>query len=83
LIARVPVGPIKLFGNVGQYYYAVYTRIDLDAPGPDINTSHSRNDFLWGVGISGVVVQRLERGVVERGLALLNLLTSDSTTPVS
>lgn len=60
LIGSIPVGPVELFAKVGQYYYNVDTRIDLDAPGPDVSTSHSRNDFLWGGGVSAVILERLE-----------------------
>ncbi len=60
LIASVPLGPVELFGKVGQYYYDVDTRIDLDSPGPDIDSSHSRNDFLYGGGVSVVVAKRVE-----------------------
>jgi len=54
LIGTVPVGPIEIFGKVGRYYYDVDTRIDFDSPGPDVSTSYSRDDTLWGAGISGV-----------------------------
>lgn len=60
LIGTIPLGPVELFAKVGQYYYDVDTRIDLDSPGPDVNTSHSRNDFIWGGGVSAVVLERLE-----------------------
>jgi opacity protein-like surface antigen len=56
----VPLGPVELFAKIGQYYYDVDTRIDLDSPGPDISTSHSRNDFIWGGGVSAVILERVE-----------------------
>lgn len=59
LRASLPLGPVELFGKVGQYYYDVRTRVDFDDPGPDIDTEHSRNDFLWGGGVSVVVLERL------------------------
>jgi opacity protein-like surface antigen len=60
LIATIPLGPVELFAKAGQYYYDVKTRIDLDNPGPDIDTKKSRNDFLWGGGVSVVVLSRVE-----------------------
>lgn len=60
LIGTFPIGPIEIFGKVGRYFYDVDTRIDFDAPGPDLVTSNSREDNMWGAGISGVVLQRLE-----------------------
>ena len=60
LIGTVPVGPVELFGKIGQYYYDLDTRIDLDSPGPDVRTKHSQNDFVWGGGVSFVVLERVE-----------------------
>jgi hypothetical protein len=59
LIGTIPIGPIEIFGKVGRYYYDVDTQLDFDS-GPDIDTSYSRDDTLWGVGISGVVLKRVE-----------------------
>jgi OOP family OmpA-OmpF porin len=60
VVGIIPAGPVEFFAKAGQYYYDVDTHIDLDSPGPDINTSHSRNDFLWGGGVSAVILQRVE-----------------------
>jgi len=60
VILSAPLGPVELFAKAGEYYYNVDTRVDFDSPGPDIRTSHSRNDFMWGGGLSFVVLQRLE-----------------------
>jgi hypothetical protein len=60
LIGSIPVGPIEIFGKVGRYYYDVDTRIEFDSPGSDISTSYSRDDTMYGAGISGVVFRRLE-----------------------
>jgi len=60
LVASMPLGPVELFAKAGQYYYDVKTRVDLDSPGPGIRSSHSRNDFMWGGGVSVVVLERLE-----------------------
>jgi hypothetical protein len=60
VIGTVPIGPIEIFGKIGRYFYDVDTRIDFDAPGPDLVSSNSREDTMWGAGISGVVLKRLE-----------------------
>lgn len=78
LIGTVPLGPVELFAKVGQYYYNVDTHIDLDAPGPDINTSHSRNDFLWGGGVSLVLVQHLELRAEYEKVEIENAKDSDA-----
>ncbi|MGC3981751.1 MAG: porin family protein [Steroidobacteraceae bacterium] len=78
LIGTVPLGPVELFAKIGQYYYDVDTRIDLDNPGPDIRTSHSRNDFLWGGGVSVVVLSRLELRAEYEKVEIENAKDSDA-----
>jgi hypothetical protein len=38
-------------GKIGSYFYDVDVRVDFDNPGPQLNSSHSRNDFLYGGGV--------------------------------
>ena len=78
LIGTVPVGPIEFFGKVGRYYYDVDTRIDFDSPGPDLSTSYSRDDTLWGVGISGVVLKRVELRAEYQSIEIDNADNSDA-----
>ncbi len=51
LIGTIPLGPVELFGKVGYYFYDVDLRVDLDSPGPDIDSSSSRQDFVYGGGV--------------------------------
>lgn len=78
LVGILPVGPVELFGKIGEYYYDVDTRIDLDSPGPDIDTSHSRNDFIWGGGVSFVVAQRVELRAEYEKIEIKNAADSDA-----
>lgn len=78
LIASVPLGPVELFGKVGEYYYDVKTRVDFDNPGPDIDTSHSRNDFLWGGGVAVVVAQHVELRAEYEKVEIENARDSDA-----
>lgn len=59
IIGTLPLGPVELFAKVGEYYYDVKTRIDLDNPGPDVDSSHSGNDFIYGAGVGVTVLDRL------------------------
>lgn len=59
VIGTIPVGPVELFGKLGYYFYDVETRIDFDAPGPDIDSSHSESDFIYGAGIGFTVLEHL------------------------
>jgi OOP family OmpA-OmpF porin len=49
-IGTLPLGPIELFAKVGYYFYDVDVKIDFDAPGPDVDSSHSADDLLYGLG---------------------------------
>lgn len=51
VIGSIPLGNAELFAKAGSYFYDVDVRVDFDNPGPDVNSSHSRNDFLYGGGI--------------------------------
>lgn len=55
LVLSWPLGPVELFGKAGEYYYDVDTHINFDNPGPNITSSHSRNDFVWGGGVGFVI----------------------------
>jgi len=58
-IGTIPLGPVELFGKVGYYFYDVDLRVDLDSPGPDIDSSHSGSDLLWGGGLGITILERL------------------------
>jgi len=78
VMVSAPLGPVELFAKAGEYYYNVDTRVDFDSPGPSIRTSHSRNDFLWGGGLSFVVIHRLELRAEYEKLELENAHQTDA-----
>ncbi len=51
LIGTLPLGPVELFGKVGYYYYQVDTRVNFSTGGPNIQSKHTRSDYLYGVGV--------------------------------
>lgn len=51
VIGSIPLGNAELFAKAGSYFYNVDVKVDFDNPGPDVDSSHSRNDFLYGGGI--------------------------------
>lgn len=78
VIGRIPIGPVELFAKAGEYYYNVDARVNLNPSSPDISSSHSRSDFLWGGGISGVVIQRLELRAEYEKIEIKNARDSDA-----
>lgn len=60
VLGIVPIGPIEVFGKIGRYFYDVDTSISFDDDSPDFSASNSRNDMMWGAGVSTVFFDRLE-----------------------
>lgn len=69
VIGSLPMGRAELFAKAGSYFYDVTVRVDFDNPGPDLRSSHSRNDFMYGAGagytFSDTVHVRAEYEVVD------------------
>lgn len=60
VIGTVPLGPVELFAKVGYYFYDVDLRVDIDDPlAPDIDSSESDEDLLYGGGVGMTFLQRL------------------------
>ena len=60
VIGTIPVGPVELFGKIGYYFYDVDLRADFDDPlKPDIDSSKSDEDLMYGVGIGATFFDHL------------------------
>jgi OOP family OmpA-OmpF porin len=60
VIGTIPIGPVELFGKVGYYFYDVDLRVDLDDPlAPDVDSSKSDEDLLYGVGVGMTFFEHL------------------------
>jgi opacity protein-like surface antigen len=60
LIGTLPLGPVELFGKVGYYYYDVDVKVNIDQPtAPDIDSSHSKEDIVYGVGVGITLFEHL------------------------
>jgi hypothetical protein len=60
VIGTIPLGPVELFGKIGYYFYDVDLRADIDDPlRPDIDSSDSDEDLLYGVGIGATFFEHL------------------------
>ena len=57
VVGTVPLGPVELFGKAGYYFYNTDLRVDFNAP--NIRSSHSGSNFLWGGGIGMTFVDHL------------------------
>jgi opacity protein-like surface antigen len=60
VIGTIPVGPVELFAKVGYYFYDTDLRVDIDDPlAPDIDSSSSDEDLLYGAGVGLTFLQHL------------------------
>jgi hypothetical protein len=60
VIGTLPLGPVELFGKAGYYFYDVDLRVDIDDPlAPDIDSSKSDEDFIYGVGVGATFFDHL------------------------
>jgi OOP family OmpA-OmpF porin len=60
VIGTIPLGPVELFGKIGYYFYDVDLRADFDDPlKPDIDSSKSDEDLMYGVGIGATFFDHL------------------------
>lgn len=78
VIGTIPLGPVELFGKVGYYFYDVDLRVDLDSPGPDIDSSSSRQDFVYGGGVGMTFVEHLHVRAEYERIDLENAGNSDA-----
>lgn len=78
VIGTVPLGPVELFGKVGYYFYDVDLRVDLDAPGPDIDSGSSRQDFVYGAGAGLTFLEHLHVRAEYERIDLENAGDSDA-----
>jgi OOP family OmpA-OmpF porin len=68
VIGSVPLGPVELFAKLGYFYYDVDLRVDLDDPGPDISSSHSESDWIYGAGVGFTLFEHLHLRAEYEGL---------------
>ncbi len=59
VVATAPVGPVELFAKLGYYFYDVDARVNFDAPGPGIDSSHSGSDLVYGAGVGITILDHL------------------------
>jgi hypothetical protein len=52
VIGSFPLGPVELFAKAGYYFYDVDLKADFDDPlHPDVDSSKSDEDFVYGFGV--------------------------------
>ena len=60
VIGTVPLGPVELFAKIGYYFYDVDLAVDIDDPlAPDVDSSSSDEDLLYGGGVGITLFKRL------------------------
>jgi OmpA-like transmembrane domain. len=60
VVGTLPLGPIELFARLGYYYYDVDVKVNIDQPtAPDIDSTHSKNDLIYGAGVGITLFEHL------------------------
>lgn len=78
IVASIPFGPVELFAKAGSYFYNVKLKVDFDSPGPDIDSQHDRNDYLYGGGVGITLAERLHLRAEYEVLDIKNAGNSDA-----
>jgi opacity protein-like surface antigen len=78
VIGTLPLGNFELFAKLGTYYYDVNIKVDLDNPGPNLDSSHSRNDLLYGAGVSYTFADHLNVRAEYETVKIENADSSDA-----
>jgi len=78
IIGTLPLGPVELFAKIGEYYYDSKVKVDLDDPGPSIESSHRRNDLLYGGGVGMTFFEHLHVRAEYETIEIKNAKHSDA-----
>ena len=77
VVGSIPIGPVELFAKAGSYFYNVKLQVDLNGLN-GIESSHSRNDFLYGGGVGVTIAQHVHLRAEYETLELRNAKNSDA-----
>lgn len=78
IVGSLPLGPVELFAKAGSYFYDVKMQVDFDNPGPDVNSSHTRNDFLYGGGVGVTIADHVTLRAEYETVKIKNAQSSDA-----
>jgi opacity protein-like surface antigen len=78
VVGILPLGPVELSAKVGSYFYDVKVRANFDNPNPGVDSSHSRNDFLYGVGLGFTVFNHIHLRAEYETIELKNASNTDA-----
>lgn len=78
IVGTLPLGPVEVFAKAGSYFYDVKLDVDFDNPGPDVDSSHSRNDFLYGGGVGVTIADHVTLRAEYETVEIKNAKDSDA-----
>ncbi len=78
VIGSLPLGPVELFAKIGEYYYDSKVRLTFDSPGTSIESSHRRNDLLYGGGVGVTFFEHLHVRAEYETIEIRNAKNSDA-----
>jgi OOP family OmpA-OmpF porin len=78
VVGTLPLGAFELFAKAGYYYYDVKLSVDLDSPGPGVDSSHTRSNFLYGAGAGVTLAEHLNIRAEYETVKIENADSSDA-----
>jgi opacity protein-like surface antigen len=79
VVGTLPLGPIELFAKLGYYYYDVDVKVNIDQPtAPDIDSSHSKSDVIYGAGVGITLFEHLNARLEYERLDSTDLSSPDA-----
>lgn len=79
LVGTLPAGPVEIFAKAGYLYYDTNLRVDFNVPpGPVVESSHDRSDFIYGGGLGVTLIGHLNLNVEYDQIRLVNARDSNA-----
>ena len=78
LVGSIPLGPVEVFAKVGSYFYDSKVKVNFDNLDSSLDSTHSRNDFIYGGGLGYTFLDHVTLRAEYETLELKNAKNSDA-----
>ena len=78
VVGSIPFGPVEVFAKAGSYFYDVKVKVDFDNLNSSLDSTHSRNDFIYGGGLGFTIADHVTLRAEYETLDIKNAKNSDA-----
>ena len=78
VVGSIPFGPVEVFAKAGSYFYDVKVKVDFDNQNSSLDSTHSRNDFIYGGGLGFTIADHVALRAEYETLDIKNAKNSDA-----